>query len=388
MKFKQKLAILLAGTMVMATPCVAFASETEITGPGIGGSVDGSGTTGSIVNRDVFKATVPTTIDLGFKLDPQGLVDLATGSSATVDDLSGSAGKIIFANDNSIIVRNKGTVPLAVTTTVKITDGVTGQAAGTPNGVVLVDSANDVNTGSALNMHFTMTPAATINASGDAITGLASSYAVGASGLTKAFKVNTTEYTYYKDAADNVTYIPVAGATIDAIGFELAGTINKDADWSSFAGATPANTIGLQVIYGIEQLAGAYNDAVTDPVNTAAHGLLKDVPAGGGSGSGAVTSFTFTRGSTTVDPTFDVALPAGASASTAPTISIVGTKSGNTTPKTPLAGGGQWTYNASTGKLVFPKTGTGLASSWITDTYTCTLTFSNNTTATVTLIVR
>lgn len=392
MKHKKKLAILLAGAMVMAAPTAAFASG-NVTGTAIGGGGSiggGSGDLGAWVEKNVFNATIPTSLGLGFRIDPQGLLGTVSGGS-----VEQAEGKVHFTNTDEVVVTNHGSLPFAISATVKVTG-----ASGAATDVTMLASSGAVNADKNTNLYIALTPAQTFttDASGNSIvaTSATNSIPVDTAGTTLTYALDKTLHEVVDKTPLDTTdydydYSPVVGATDDSIGFKLSGLVNKNADWSAYApGAVNRKTLELSATYELNALDGTYDELKADTAawsdDTTAHGLLK----GSGSATSGVTQFTFKRGVTNVDPTFDVPLPSGASNTIAPTISIVGTGSNNSA-KTPPAGGPIWTYNAATGKVVFLKTSPALSNvttGWAPDTYTCTLTFNNNVTSTIKLTIQ
>lgn len=137
----------MATAMAMAvSPAMVFAADSESTDGATtaGSTINGDGKLEDYIKKDVFKVVLPTNGDANFKLDPQGLLNVADKDKYTVgpgaiyftNKPATDGGDATYSNQSDAIeIINKSSYDIDVDFSVKIT---------LPEGVTMVESAADL----------------------------------------------------------------------------------------------------------------------------------------------------------------------------------------------------------------------------------------------------
>lgn len=252
MKKKKVLALTMAVAMLFGSSLSVFAAggTAEDT---TGETVTGEGKV-DYVDTTVYSVTLPTTGTINLVVDPQGLAGLEDGDSATLEDLSEYAGKISCAS--TPVVTNLSSVPMKIS--VKLT--LTGDATS-------VSSGDAVNTGTDNNVLLYAVPSAV-----DTL-GVESNYVASSTGIvmdaTPAivdFVLPAAEYSLTKTVSGSdasVSYALADGETGHGTGLSFEGYVNKNADWSDYAG-TPTKQIGMTAVFTFTNTLGGAEADSTD----------------------------------------------------------------------------------------------------------------------------
>ncbi len=240
MKQKKVLALLLTSAMVLGTSMQAFAATGASSGDA---TMEGDGEVNA-VDTTVYSVTLPTTAKTKLVIDPQGIMQMKSGDTASADDLAGAAGRITC--ESIPMIANLSSVPMKV--------GVSMQLSGDATDVSAI---NEVEADDEANVLLYAVPSAVDAKSADATKYSASSNGIvihKAKTTDVEFILDAADYQFEKDAAGNVTYKLVADSG-HATGVEFAGFANKKADWSEFvtpqgpgAGAA-AKKVGMKATF-------------------------------------------------------------------------------------------------------------------------------------------
>lgn len=236
MKKRQFMALTLAATMIMGSSVTTFAAPGDKSGDS---TITASGDV-SYVDTKVYDVVLPTTASTQLVVDPQGITQLQNGQVATAEQLASGAGLITCAN--TPIVKNLSSIPMKVS--VEMT------AAGD---ATYVTADNAVNSGDVANVLLYAVPSAT-----DATD--ANTYSASTTGivLTKTaakaeFILDAAAYNFTKDSAGNVAYEAVSGDVGHGTGLMFGGYVNKNADWSDYAGSSATKTISMTAKFSFDE---------------------------------------------------------------------------------------------------------------------------------------
>lgn len=254
MKLKKLLATTLALALALS-PVNVFASE--VTAPA---SVSDASISGNVDYLDtvVYKVALPTTQNMSFLLDPQGLAGANNAGNAGVslNNLTAYAGKIVGIGVAS--ATNKSSVPILLSCKMHLTD----KDNKVPSGIKFVngavnESANEVNlticplaSGNAIPVSVNSgqwVPAAAKTISGtSAATADEIRFVLGAADYVVKLSANGVDKEFVPQA-------PGAGVTVsDNTAFCISGNVAKDADWSALANAE--DPIKINPVFSFEGL--------------------------------------------------------------------------------------------------------------------------------------
>lgn len=251
-RFQKFLAISLAATMAISSTVFA-APVTDPTGTS---NVTGVGTT-EYVDTNVYSVTLPTAAALSFKLDPQGLLSLEDGKSATIESLSGNAGKVVGSTSACVINDSAKAIKVSVSmaATVKTAGDVTlkknaeGISDNATTNNILLCAIPAVSSISTANAYQTASQGYILEQTPAVETGLT---------LTSA---NTDQLTFVLDAAtyevskNGSTYTYNKAGSGNGTGIQIGGLVNSKDDWKDFTG-TPTKTVGLTAIFAFSPADG------------------------------------------------------------------------------------------------------------------------------------
>jgi len=236
------------------------------TGTGTSGPLTDDADIGYVDTSAVFEVTLPTTNTLGFAIDPQGLVGLADGKSASLESLTGGA---IISKGAGAFIKNESSVAVEVGVELYVTATGTGADA-----VVLVDDPDNVEKDLKLNMLLLAIP-------GKAKVAAIENYAASTTGIpvmSLADTAGTATFKFVLDAAKYevkntqgvYSYGKVVDATnYDSASFQMGGNVNSTADWKAYGKAVTPETIKLTAVFSYKE-----NTATKDTtVGMDAHGL-------------------------------------------------------------------------------------------------------------------
>lgn len=273
MKQKKVLAMSMATIMAFASTGMVFADDVTDAAKATG-SVDGTGTIEGYAETDVFTVTLPTTKKVNFKIDPQELLK-AVSSSNTLDGIAFSSatdgyGKTVLFQDETvdttfttksadISVVNKSTFDVDVDVTAKVT-GLTKEGENGYSIALMDKDAKDFAFGTATALTLSLTPtnyvltdtassgetAGTATALTNAEAGVSTKVTIQKSDkVTEAYEFVSESGSYKYKLKDDVSTIP-----FKAVKFNLAGTVNTDADWTNFSKDT-SSALKVDLTYSV-----------------------------------------------------------------------------------------------------------------------------------------
>lgn len=310
MKQRKLLALGMATLMAMSSTVMAFADES--TSEPASGSASGNGTLEGFIDKDVFTVTLPTVSSLDFTIDPQELM-LATSSSKKLDSSALSTGygsKILFTSGSDfaskspdITVVNKSTFGVDVKVDAKLTG-----LASTEDGYdikVLDPDADDFDFGTTTAITMGLTPTAntlTGSTAGSPVTGTATYLNDTAEGIsvtsTVAVSSSIDDAYEVKGSTGNYSYAiksDVSSVAFNTVTFNLAGTVNTDADWTKFSEAD-STALKVEITYSVSRHADVPTFTTGSSVGTISYTV--------GSGNDAlasISSITLKNGSKAYD---------------------------------------------------------------------------------------
>lgn len=280
MKQKKVLAMSMATIMAFASTGMVFADDVTDASKATG-SVDGTGTIEGYAETDVFTVTLPTTKKVDFKIDPQELLK-AISSSDTLDGTAFSTatdgyGKTVLFKDETnantftttsadISVVNKSTFDVDVDVTAKVT-GLTKEGENGYSIALMDKDAKDFAFGTATALTLSLTPTnyvLTDTASSDETAGTATALTNAEAGVStkvtiqKSDKV-TEAYEFVKESGSYKYKLKADVSTIPfkAVKFNLAGTVNTDADWTNFSKDT-SSALKVDLTYSVSKVRDSY----------------------------------------------------------------------------------------------------------------------------------
>lgn len=228
MKQKKVLALMLTGAMVLGTSMQAFA-YTGNSGDATGTTITGNGEVNA-VDTTVYSVTLPTTATTKLVVDPQGIMQMKSGDTATADDLAGAAGKILC--ESVPMITNLSSVPMKVEVAMQLSGDVTA-----------VNTIDAVEANTTDNVLLYAVPSAVDAKSADATKYVASTTGIvvpKGTPASVAFILDAAEYNFEKDATTGATSYKLAEAGAGhATGLKFAGFANKKADWSDYVAPQP-----------------------------------------------------------------------------------------------------------------------------------------------------
>ncbi len=327
-----------SGSMAFgATPIIKGNAGTSLADGVSSETVTGDATI-SYVDKDITIVDLPTSKP-DFVLDPQGLYGAVNDANYKADDTTGTkdvnalAGNHVgeISGKNYLVVTNRGANKVKVETTFLATSTATDEDT-KPQFVAKeadVDTSNTKNTISlkvSLNSNFIQNAVGTPAAGGDAgvektFVKKASSPAVASEQVFAPATKGVAEFdnigktmTFVLGGDDTYAYTVSGAAGSETFGYAnaqvagdtaakgqtspvsqalyISGKMNDKADWSKYAGADPANKVGVKVIYSVSKAAD------TDTANEDTSGWIKteNIAGGGvvatGDATSAVIDFT------------------------------------------------------------------------------------------------
>lgn len=255
MKLRKKIAALLAATLVMTLfPTTVFAADvTSLSDNSVSGNVSGNV---NYVDTVKYIVTLPTTANLDFALDPQGLSTISDGQTVSEGALANSEGKIVSTKQT--YVKNASSVPIKLSAKFYITDG----AGAAPTDVSIVSQNTSVsNNTRSLYLEILTGTAEGVSANNYVSTNFVS--ANSGAPITATTAASATEVLYQLDKADYAFHndgtvsAPVyeyvldtnVSDNYDCTYFTVSGSVAKDADWSAYAGDTKTKSLKLNAVF-------------------------------------------------------------------------------------------------------------------------------------------
>lgn len=248
MQKKKMLAFALATTMILGSSMSVFAAT------GTGENTTGETVTGEgdvqYVDTTVYSVTLPTSATIKLQVDPQGLLGL-TGDSATLEDLEEYAGKITCAATPGVI--NLSSVPMKVSVEMTLTGDAT--AVKSVSAVNSTDKANNV-------LLYAVPSAEDIGEDAKNYVGSTTAVVLSSTAAKVDFVLPAADYNFTKTVSDgdaSVKYEVIEG-TGHGTALSFAGLVNKNADWSAYAGG--GSSIGMTAKFTFTStLGGAEADS-------------------------------------------------------------------------------------------------------------------------------
>jgi uncharacterized protein YdeI (BOF family) len=264
---------------------------------------------GSVVGADLKKTLVelPTSANLDFVLDPQGLVAAFKedgGSDGEPVDLSKitPSGTIEMVSNVGAAFINMSSFPVQV----EVSATLTGQAISTTSANVTSNTANNA----ALDIIVSAGVVDDENKTDDFAahsTPVVAIEQLGSVAQTANFALLKSEYTVTQSGtAPNYTYSSAlkTGEAGDGSKIQLDGTINHNANWSAYMGADATRSIGVSIVFNVFELApaGALEDleaveaqmVLVANLTTNAYRLLNSTGVGALAPAKASSALTFT----------------------------------------------------------------------------------------------
>lgn len=265
MRTKKILALAMATMMTLSSTVIAFADD-KTTESEAAGTITGEGTSEGYVEKSIFTVSVPTVSTVPFRIDPQELLlatkDKTNGLTAfTIDGSDAAAGygdKTLFgtieettgtftSKSANIDFINKSSFEVDV----EIKASVTGLTDDSTYDVALLDK--DTAFGTATEMKLTLTPTAGTSTAGKVTPGQTAGEATyiaetGATSTVKVAAAPETAFEVAKDTDGNYNYALIGNTdaiAFNSVTFNLAGTVNKAADWKAFDEADTAMNVSL-----------------------------------------------------------------------------------------------------------------------------------------------
>ncbi|MCL2018181.1 MAG: hypothetical protein FWG70_00350 [Oscillospiraceae bacterium] len=235
---KKLLASVLAITMLFSVGAVqAFAFELE--------------GDGDVVGADLKKVLVelPTSANMNFMLDPQGLASQDYDSEVILTNLNPD-GKIVMQSKAGALFVNKSSFPVVVEVDAKLTGHATS----------VIESAVDSNTLNNVSFNIVASAAKTTDAAADfaaADTAVNAITVLDEAGKKANFALQSAVYVVEQEGtAPDYTYdISLkSGEAGDGTKIQLAGKINTKADWSDFTGKEATKKVGVAIKFTVFEI--------------------------------------------------------------------------------------------------------------------------------------
>lgn len=291
---KKIVTLMLTGVLFASMPLTANATTPPLATTPDSTDVTTEGDV-NYVNTTVYSVTLPTNDCFNFIVDPQGILSATDTTNYPEEKYpSGTAGYIVATEGTGAYINNLSSVPIKLTVDAYVESDDTTGAASSANllsmeefGAGLVDSGIDNNmlltfdiTNDSLDVTTfadatsikteTVNPyviAITKNGKPDTATDPT------ATGTRISFALNKAEYEFKEDSTNGgYVYTMKAGETGDSVGLRLSGFVNRNADWSAYAGTTPEKII-VKTVFDFDKLSSDYELSALDG---RAHGVLAD----------------------------------------------------------------------------------------------------------------
>jgi hypothetical protein len=242
-RLKKLLASVLVIAMMLSLGAIS-ASATTVTGDG------------DVVGANLKKTLVelPTSANMNFILDPQGLVAAFKASDGDPVDLSSitPSGTIEMVSNVGAAFINKSSFPVQV----EVSATLTGNAVSTDAASVAGDTANNA----ALDIIVSADKVDDDNKTEEFAAHTTAVKAIEQLDTVKTanFALLKSEYTVTQSGeSPNFTYTSALKEDEkgDGTKIQLAGLINEKADWTAFMGANPASKIGVSIAFKVFELA-------------------------------------------------------------------------------------------------------------------------------------
>lgn len=239
----------------------------------------------------VYSVTLPTAGCFNFTVDPQGILSSVDSTNYGEEIYpGGTAGYIIATEETGAYINNKSSVPIKLMVEAYVeSDDSTGAAssvnllpynawrevnAGIDNNVWLtLDITNDYLDVTTFEDATSIKTGDTLNEDVIAITQNGKPED-GKKGTQISFALDQAAYEF-TGSTGNYTYTMKADEKGDSVGIRLGGLVNKNADWSAYAGDS-AEAIVVKTVFDFDKLSTDYAAASFDG---RAHGALGDVEA-------------------------------------------------------------------------------------------------------------
>ena len=236
MKKRQLMALTLAATMIMGSSVTTFAAAGDKSGDS---TITASGDV-SYVDTKVYNVVLPTSASTQLVVDPQGITQLENGQVATAEQLASGAGLITCVN--TPIVKNLSSIPMKIS--VEMT------AAGD---ATYVTADNSVNSGDVENVLLYAVPSATDATDEDTYNASTTGIVLTKTAAKAEFILDAAAYNFSKDSSGNVTYEAISGDVGHGTGLKFGGYVNKNADWSAYAGASASKSISMTAKFSFDE---------------------------------------------------------------------------------------------------------------------------------------
>lgn len=213
-------------------------------------TITGTGDT-EYINLEIYSVILPTSANLDFMIDPQGLLDIKEGETVDLDDLKG--GTVISTATPKVI--NNSAVDIKLSIKLQGTGDATFVAFDTDTEKTVAKVTAD----DATNVLLYAVP------SSANIVKTETDYAAS----SKGFIIGSTESTInfvlaaakYEVKNDNGEYKATPKAeTGSGTAIKLGGYVNGKADWTAYTG-TPTKNVGVSAVFSFEKASAADSEA-------------------------------------------------------------------------------------------------------------------------------
>ena len=288
-RFKKITAIITAAAMIFTMNTVAFATDL--------GKASGSGDVDYVDTKTpIYVVTLPTNVGLDFILDPQGLMSMEDGTTASLNSLKG--GTIVMKKNNGAVFKNASSVSVNISANMTVSQNkhkVPVRLVGVSTDVV-PSGEYSVSNNIMLAVIPNKTKSISLNDFASTGYGVPITGPISANGAGTAFDVNFilnkadyvvsynaaaagNKYSYIIDSAEENNY--------DGTTFKLGGYVNTKADWSTFVGNKPDSSVNIAAVYSVNPVGkNPVDNADTQSDGTKGYGLsekdfakAKTVPA-------------------------------------------------------------------------------------------------------------
>lgn len=201
---------------------------------------------------DIYQVTLPTGDDFGVILDPEGLLSLSEKGEYDPS----WAGKIHTVENGGALFVNRSSFPVLV----KVGISIEQDKKGTPSEIALLEEEAYVDDGVWPQMYLTVIPGATKILSMEEFVSSDLRIPVLANGnreLTNfSFLLNGADYILDEETGDY--RLADYEDNYDSASFIFGGSVNKNADWSSYVGPKKKSLI-IRAVYTIQK-QGTYDE--------------------------------------------------------------------------------------------------------------------------------
>ncbi|MDR1246041.1 MAG: hypothetical protein LBK57_03325 [Clostridiales Family XIII bacterium] len=243
---RKVIATAVAALLVLGTIPSVFAE----TGTSSGNTtVTGAGDV-NYLDLDIYAVSLPTSANLNFTLDPQGLTEIEDTKSVSLSDLKG--GRIIPSAPALVTNNSSKNVKVSIKLT-GITNAGTAPNISTAQFISWSGSdkatIDSVNIGTANNVLLYAAPSGVDITASNVFIPADKGYVVTAvdANQTLTFVLDSAEYTVANNSGV-YTATPDAG-TGHGTGILIGGYVNKNADWSHFSAASNPSTVSVQAVF-------------------------------------------------------------------------------------------------------------------------------------------